>query len=130
MLGGEPPEFEPPVTKNDAIESAKEGINSNQEPSDIIRQEYPINEEESKRVWNVTFGEPDNKEVIVDAETGEILSIRNTGSEFDLNKILEFFKKPYSIIAIILILIVLIGVIIYKRRKTSTFSPLDRLKID
>jgi hypothetical protein len=125
MFGGEPPEFEPPVTKTEAIKSAQEGIGGNQGPSDANLQEYSLNETEPKRVWNITFGQPENKEVLVDATTGEILSIK-TISGFDLNKILEFFKNPYSIISIILIVIAIIGTILLKRKKTSSF---DRLKI-
>jgi len=126
MFGDEPPVFEPPVTEDEATESAKEGIGSNQEPSDVNLQEIPLNETESKRVWNITFGQPKNKEVIVDATTGEILSIRSI-SRFDFNKILEFLKNPYSIIVIILIVIALVGIILYKKRKTSRF---ETLKID
>ena len=126
MFGDEPPVFEPPVTEDEAIESAQEGTGINQEPSDVNIQEIPLNETESKRVSNITFGLPENKEVIVDATTGEILSIKSTASRFDLNKILELLKSPYSIVSIILILIVLIGVISFKKKKTSS---LNKLKI-
>lgn len=127
MFGGEPPEFEPPVTKSDAVKTAQEGTGSDKEPSDANAiKDYPLNETDSRRVWNITFGQPENKEVIVDATTGEILSIKSTTPKFDFNKISEFFKNPYSIVSIVLIVIAIIGIILFKRSNISSF---DKLKI-
>ncbi len=91
------------ISGNQAIESAQSGIGSGQEPMDCA-----LTSDDDHLIWNVKFGDPENKEVLVDANTGEILSIKSTEEPF---KSVDFSKLPSPII-IITFSIIIIGVIL------------------
>lgn len=100
-----------PIQETQAIESAKEEIGTYGEPAKSLLGIYTEpNETEGRLVWNMTFDEPDNKEVLVDAVTGEVLSVKTT---IPKTKVLDYLVWGVPIIAIFLVVVFLL-----KKRKS------------
>lgn len=67
------------VSKEDAVENAKEALNTILEPKEVKKQILPKKENETLKpevIWNVSFSCPINKDVFVGKE-GEILKVEN-----------------------------------------------------
>jgi len=63
-----------------AIELSKKALNTQQEPSEVTLNIFSMQPETSELeylfVWNITFSDPVNKEVLIDGSKGTILSIK------------------------------------------------------
>ena len=72
--------FDIKISDNQAIEIAKKALNSQQEPREVTLNIFSLESETGESeylfVWNVTFGDPENKEVLIDGSKGTILSIK------------------------------------------------------
>lgn len=116
-----------PIANSRAIEAAQEEIHTDKQPILLALSIYPqpINSKVNYRlVWNLSFGDPDNKEVLVDAVGGDILSVRSTKHSTLRTKITEFSRNPvYSIGSIIMIMIILIGIFLLKNRRNIPSRP-------
>jgi hypothetical protein len=109
----------PPPGKS-AIEKAKEWINTDQEPIQstlgTYQEKNETGETEYILVWNITFGEPENKEVLIDAETGEVLSVRSTRKTF-LQKFSWIHLYEAIVVFVFIAMCIYIVKVFIKRRK-------------
>ena len=109
-----------PILNEDAEEVAQSGIGSDQKPLESKLQVYTEKNEtgegETYLVWNLTFGEPDYKEVLVDATNREIISIKSVTKMRGLNNIYLISSMT------IVILVILIVVFLIRRTKVKNAS--------
>ena len=108
----------PQVSENEAINSAQESTGIGDKPIETNLEYVPSNETgifDYKLAWEVTFN---NKKVIVDAESGNVLSIESTKEKFNL----KFFE--HDIFIIIVIVVILIGIYLFRRRRISNINNL------
>jgi hypothetical protein len=108
--------FEEPINENVAKDIAKDvsGANGNPEQSNLIGYMSKGGTEEIP-VWNITFGKPDNKEVLIDAYKGEVISVKSI--EKKENQAFELSVKYSKIIILIVVILIGISIFIIKRRR-------------
>jgi hypothetical protein len=93
-----------PETK--AIEEAKKSIGSNTKPVETkLMTNIKINNSDYTFIWDIKFGDPDNKEVLVDAKTGEILSTKSIKNPLKLGALGQLLSNPFVMIALSLVVI-------------------------
>jgi len=93
-----------PETK--AIEEAKKSIGSDTKPVETkLMSNVKINDTDYPFVWDIKFGDPDNKEVLVDAKTGEILSTKPIKPPLKLGALGQLLSNPFVMIALSLVVI-------------------------
>lgn len=72
--------FDIKVSDIQGIEIAKKALNTEQEPGEVTLNIFALESETSESeylfVWNLTFDDPENKEVLIDGSKGTILSIK------------------------------------------------------
>jgi len=115
-----------PMKEDDAVEKAQKGIQSSKEPEKSTLQMYPVETEtgdiENRLVWNVTFGDPENKEVLVDAMKGTILSVKSTKETIPLG----LLRHPIFLIIIAFVVLLIVFLIFGIIRKKTSSWPEDR----
>lgn len=107
------------ITEDQAIESAKNsaGINSEVTSSELITK-MEINETAYPFVWDIKFN---NKEVLVDAKTGKVLSIKENEKLFKSEIFSNLLSYPFmmTIFFIIIIGIIFIMFLFTKKIRKS-----------
>ena len=89
------------IQEDEAVETAQEKIESVSAPTDV---ELLTSEDDNyPYLWRIEF---DNKEVLVDAKTGEVLSIKSTKES---SKLIDFSEPP-SPIMLIMFFIIIMGI--------------------
>jgi hypothetical protein len=108
--------FEQPINENVAKDIAKEvsGANGNPQQSNLIGY-MPKDGTEEIPVWNITFGEPNNKEVLIDAYKGEVISVKSI--EKKENQIIELSVNYSKIIILIVVVLIGVSIFIIKKRR-------------
>lgn len=109
------------IPENKAIESAKTETGSNSEVSSAeLASKIQINGTTYPIVWDIKFGSPDNKEVLIDAKTGKVLSTKEIGNVSKLT-IFSLFSNPLFLLTspIIAIIIIFVIFIFVKRMRSS-----------
>jgi hypothetical protein len=97
------------ILEDEAIDSASEQVGNDESPAKTeLETITEMGEKEPRKVWKITYDEPINKEVIVDAKTGEIINVRSTD--------LDFLNNPYLILGLIVIIIAIITTFLLKKR--------------
>jgi len=101
--------FDIKVSDTEAIELAKKAINTAKEPEIITLDVFAL-ESEYLFIWNLSFDDPDNKEVLVDGTKGSILSIK--ARKYQKIEPLGVLQNPiylglFSIIAILTVVLLL-----------------------
>jgi hypothetical protein len=118
-----------PMISEDAIESAQEVIGTTSSPEKSNLQDYAEKNETGGEttylVWNITFGYPDNKEVLVDATNGEIISIKSVTKMYGPKN----FYLISSMAIVILVILIVVFLIRRRKAKSSTYKSWEELKI-
>lgn len=121
------PLLDVPIPDDVAINEAQGGIQSSQEPKESNLQMYPVKTEtgniENRLVWNVTFGEPENKEVIVDAKTGTVLSVIEKKENITLG--ITRYPIFLIIIGIVVLMCIFLIISIKIRKRTSADQEIE-----
>ena len=94
------------IPKTKAIEEAQKNIGSNTKPVETkLISSVEINDTDYPLVWAIKFGDPDNKEVLVDAKTGEVLPIKSIKPPLKLGTLGQLLSNPFVMIALSLVII-------------------------
>jgi membrane-associated HD superfamily phosphohydrolase len=109
--------IKPLISENKAIALAKQYSGSNEEPTN-----YKItNDEDDRLVWDIKFSAPENKEVLIDAKTGNLISIKKTENLRQLELLNKQSYNPFLMITffIIVVAIILVMFVFIKRMRRS-----------
>lgn len=111
-----------PISNAQATKSAQKAIQAEQEPVGSSLYFYTMpNETKPRLAWNVSFGDPVNKEVFVDAMKGDVLSVKST-SEPSIESIIQrVLQKPLYIASTLIasVCVLLVIIIIWRKRKNK-----------
>jgi hypothetical protein len=118
MVGGQSG-YDQPINENVANDIAKDvaSVNGNPQQSNLIGF-MPKDGTEEIPVWNITFGPPDNKEVLIDAFKGEVISVKSI--EKKENQTIELSANYSKIIILIVVVLIGVSIFIIERRRHKT----------
>lgn len=107
------------IGKDKATESAEEDIETTKPPINAeLMTNFKKDDAAYPFVWKIEFGDPDNKEVLIDAKTGKVLSIKSveeSAESVNWNKLFSN-SRIIAIFFVILIVVIIIVLILIKRK--------------
>ena len=99
------------IQQNEAIELAQRSIESGSSPVDIkLVKDVKINDTDYSSVWDIKFNDPEG-EVLIDAKTGKVLSIKRTKSRLGI--LSKLLSNPFVMIAFSVVVIGIIFVMFF-----------------
>ena len=107
-----------PIITQDDVDTAKRVARTNQTPENVSLAQY-MEGNETRIAWNITFGDPVNKEVLIDAVSGKVLSVRSIGLKEKLLGQIKTLLKDKVFIGFLSFLVVCWIILKLKKRRVN-----------